>query len=236
MDSMKNITNKTVVACKIAFVRIALLIEFCGRRVAVVGNSPQLLAVKLGPSIDAHQIIVRFNLAGTQGVETNIGSRTDLRVIGANLANRKRNQFADGRLQEADLLDLSRNWSTEKNRQFFASQSIRAKYFPSSAVELAKARVLKANDIHDSISTRAMKPPRSGAVFLFLIYPLRHFMRLDVYGFALEETLAVGQYFSQNLAKEDSHYIRSLEVNHCPLPLEINYLKSLQRKGGIQFH
>eukprot|EP00899_Mesostigma_viride_P016272 jgi/Mesvir1/24646/Mv21952-RA.1 len=51
---------------------------------AVVGNSGILLTGSKGPEIDAHDLIIRFNGAPTKGLEGQVGSRTDIRIVNSN--------------------------------------------------------------------------------------------------------------------------------------------------------
>lgn len=49
---------------------------------AVVGNSPLLLGRGAGPSIDSHDVVIRFNFAPTRGFERDVGTQTSVRVMG----------------------------------------------------------------------------------------------------------------------------------------------------------
>ena len=49
---------------------------------AVVGNSPLLLGQRAGPSIDGHDVVIRFNFAPTRGFEPDVGTKTSVRVMG----------------------------------------------------------------------------------------------------------------------------------------------------------
>lgn len=49
---------------------------------AVVGNSPLLLGQRAGPSIDSHEVVIRFNFAPTRGFERDVGTKTSVRVMG----------------------------------------------------------------------------------------------------------------------------------------------------------
>lgn len=48
---------------------------------AIVGSSSTLLGSDLGPEIDQHIGVVRFNRAPTAGFETDVGTKTALRVL-----------------------------------------------------------------------------------------------------------------------------------------------------------
>lgn len=54
------------------------------KRVAVVSSSPTLLNSGYGELIDQHDIVIRFNFSPTRGYEYDVGSRTDIRIMGRN--------------------------------------------------------------------------------------------------------------------------------------------------------
>jgi hypothetical protein len=54
------------------------------KSVAVVSSSPALLDTGYGPLIDDHDIVIRFNFAPSRGYEDDVGSRTDIRIMGRN--------------------------------------------------------------------------------------------------------------------------------------------------------
>lgn len=51
-----------------------------GKSVAVVGNSGKLLHHNYGEAIDAHDAVIRFNWAPTEGYEEQVGSKTTIRL------------------------------------------------------------------------------------------------------------------------------------------------------------
>ncbi|KAK9814164.1 hypothetical protein WJX72_001483 [[Myrmecia] bisecta] len=53
---------------------------------AIVGNSGILLKYEFGAEIDAHDMVMRFNVGPTKGFEEHVGSRTTLRLINTNHA------------------------------------------------------------------------------------------------------------------------------------------------------
>lgn len=53
------------------------------RSLAVVGNAPTILEHENGGTIDGHDVVIRFNRAQTAGMESKIGSRTDILVCNA---------------------------------------------------------------------------------------------------------------------------------------------------------
>jgi len=66
-----------------------------GRSLAVVGNAPSVLTGQFGPTIDDHDVVVRFNECALDSYETNIGRRTDILVSNPYAENRR--PLLDGR-------------------------------------------------------------------------------------------------------------------------------------------
>lgn len=52
------------------------------RTCAVVGGSGSLLLRRLGPTIDAHTLVLRVGVTPTRGFEASLGTKTNLRLSG----------------------------------------------------------------------------------------------------------------------------------------------------------
>eukprot|EP00899_Mesostigma_viride_P004584 jgi/Mesvir1/14126/Mv12416-RA.1 len=61
--------------------RDVAVIRPCSKTCAVVGTSPALLRAKRGAEIDAHDLVIRPNIAPVAGFEDYVGSRTSVRVF-----------------------------------------------------------------------------------------------------------------------------------------------------------
>lgn len=48
---------------------------------AVVGNSPIILDKEYGDDIDSHDVVIRFNIAETEGYEKHVGSKKNIRFM-----------------------------------------------------------------------------------------------------------------------------------------------------------
>jgi hypothetical protein len=72
--------------------------------VAIVGNSSCLLDSTYGKKIDKHDKVVRFNLAKTYGYEDNVGSKTDIRLLGKNLLFQEKNEIIIHRFNKPEYL------------------------------------------------------------------------------------------------------------------------------------
>eukprot|EP00899_Mesostigma_viride_P027250 jgi/Mesvir1/770/Mv17371-RA.2 len=53
----------------------------CRRSCAVVGSGASLLGLRQGPEIDAHELVIRVNVAPLAGYERDVGSRTTIRLF-----------------------------------------------------------------------------------------------------------------------------------------------------------
>ena len=61
-----------------------------GQRILIIGNGPSATEAALGAQIDSFDTIVRINNYVTDGLESQVGSRTDIWVNGANQGLHKR--------------------------------------------------------------------------------------------------------------------------------------------------
>lgn len=69
------------------------LYESCYNSCALVSSAGSLLGSRLGSEIDAHQAVLRFNDAPTQGFEQDVGSRTTVRLLNSQLLSRPEFDF-----------------------------------------------------------------------------------------------------------------------------------------------
>jgi len=51
------------------------------KSMAIIGSSDSVLKYEIGPYIEGHDLIVRFNRAETDGLEGKVGTRTDILVV-----------------------------------------------------------------------------------------------------------------------------------------------------------
>ncbi|KAI1278409.1 Beta-galactoside alpha-2,6-sialyltransferase 2 [Halotydeus destructor] len=74
--------------------RETLNLRLTGRRAtqrtcALVTSAGSLKGAKLGPEIDSHDLIVRFNNAPTEGFEEDVGARTTVRILNSKVLSSK---------------------------------------------------------------------------------------------------------------------------------------------------
>jgi len=66
-----------------------------GSSILIIGNGPSAGNHQLGPKIDSFDQVIRINNYVTQGLESRVGSRTDIWVNGANQGLKKRSNIPD---------------------------------------------------------------------------------------------------------------------------------------------
>ncbi|WP_284294780.1 glycosyltransferase family 29 protein [Luteimicrobium album] len=158
-----------------------------GRTVAVVGNGPGCLGAGLGPEIDAHDLVVRFNNYPS-GYEADYGARTDVWVRGAHRDVRDRPEIEDLQLVvwEMDffrnLLELPEHGDVLHRDTQFSPEKV-------THVGTASKQALR--------DASGLLLPTSGAQLLWLLREARGDLRgVDVYGFStIDGSEELGHYF-----------------------------------------
>ncbi|XP_072111666.1 beta-galactoside alpha-2,6-sialyltransferase 1-like [Mobula birostris] len=74
------------------------------RTCAVVASAGSILKSGLGGEIDAHDAIIRFNGAPTIGFESDVGSRTTIRIVNSQIVALQEHKFHDNSLYEMGVL------------------------------------------------------------------------------------------------------------------------------------
>ena len=86
---------------------ISQVLNFHCNVCAIVTNSGQLLGKGAGPHIDQSDCIFRMNYAPTRGFENDVGSRTDVRIIGH--SNLVKDDFKHNKSLVDDLFSSENN-------------------------------------------------------------------------------------------------------------------------------
>ena len=73
----------------------SFLAELDAQRLLIVGNGPSAATAAWGSKIDGYDRIIRINNYVTQGMESRVGSRTDIWVNGANQGLHRRNELPE---------------------------------------------------------------------------------------------------------------------------------------------
>ncbi|XP_051874166.1 beta-galactoside alpha-2,6-sialyltransferase 1-like isoform X2 [Pristis pectinata] len=74
------------------------------RTCAVVASAGSILQSRLGSEIDAHDAVLRFNGAPTTGFESDVGSRTTIRIVNSQVLSRPEHKFHVNSLYKTGVL------------------------------------------------------------------------------------------------------------------------------------
>ena len=187
------------------------------KSVALVGGGPSLLSKKFGKDIDSKDVVIRLNLRGTECLEGNVGSRTDLRIIGANLEV-ERNEFIDDFFTPVSRWANDPILTTEHNKPLLSLMQIPALYYnrhvPRLGFDWAKSLVdLDVSDHHKA------HPFTTGVTMMLLLLVETKVESLHCFGFSscTDEMFFSLDDVSQTIVPLDADRIAS---NHTPVEIE----------------
>uniref|UniRef100_A0ABK9NGB0 beta-galactoside alpha-(2,6)-sialyltransferase n=1 Tax=Glossina morsitans morsitans TaxID=37546 RepID=A0ABK9NGB0_GLOMM len=151
---------------------------------AIVSSAGSMAGSKLGRFIDTHDIVMRFNHAPTRGYETDVGSKTTIRVVNSQVVTKAEFDFAhapifqnvtiaawDPGKYNASLED----WLTTSDYDLFSNYEIYRRRYPKSRAFLVNAHSIWR--LWQSLQTFAgdrpirKNPPSSGFIGLALLLP-----------------------------------------------------------------
>lgn len=200
---------------------------FKNKSIAIVGNSPCILAQGLGTKIDSYDMVVRLNLVRSKGLEKDLGSRTDFRIIGATMLN-KHIKYIQGLPEHETII------TTAKNSSIMKALGKSCLYYPSDTPSFALALLCDILD-HNKITLSDIKPPKTGLVFLSLLLRFGATRGIALFGFSLVKSNSGNAIdFSRNGVRE--YDVIKYGQNHCDPTIEIGILRSLEMKGCIEIH
>ncbi|KAL9915991.1 beta-galactoside alpha-2,6-sialyltransferase 2 isoform X2 [Glossina fuscipes] len=151
---------------------------------AIVSSAGSMAGSKLGRFIDTHDVVMRFNHAPTRGYETDVGSKTTIRVVNSQVVTKTEFDFAhapifqnvtiaawDPGKYNASLED----WLTTSDYDLFSNYEIYRRRYPKSRAFLVNPHSIWR--LWQSLQTFAgnrlirKNPPSSGFIGLALLLP-----------------------------------------------------------------
>jgi|GEM_PF-2117155 len=197
---------------------------FKNKTVAVVGNGPGLIGSALGTQIDHHDVVVRINLVQPTGREKDIGSRTDVRLIGATMLEHHISYVTN-------IAGTGEILTTSKNQHFMKKLGIRCYLYPFRAPMHALSFI---NSIYgDAINVDLTgKPPRTGIVILSLLLKLGRPSKTTLYGFSFGKD-GITESINFSGVGIRTYDASDFNQNHCDPMLEVDLLRKLERLGAI---
>ena len=190
------------------------------KRVAIVGSSGILLNTEFGSEIDNHDIVVRFNVAKTDGYEKHVGSKTDIRVMnGHSWAGTTSKEIFTGfdckftsKLRDTTLLIKGFN---EKEKELGYQNT------HSSNVVVILSNTIISNCSHEIESDRA---PTCGVIAVNIFSKLTN--NISCYGFNFYRDNWCDRHYWENINKYD-------QGKHHNFDKELLYLNKLNDDGKI---
>jgi len=188
--------------------------------IAIVGPSKSILKKKYGKKIEKSKFIVRFNFAKTKGFEKHTGSRTNLMVINNHVYDFLKNK----------------NKSLQKIKKYLVISPFELKKFRSNLslyfFEKKKNQYLLAFKfanhfgIFFSLLKILIRRKTLSVGFCFIILCILSGIKLDIYGFDLNEDM-----------RKRKHYFKKLKIGNVhDLVAEHSILNRLKNHNLINFN
>lgn len=198
--------------------------KFSGKRVAIVGGSPELKRFQLGAEIDDHDLVVRLNLLSPDGMEEKLGSRTDVRFIGCTLLDAHLSYLAP-------LVGTGMIITTRKNAATMRRMKVNSLFYHRCLPQRAFSLIERNTGF--AVPGEAHRPPRSGVVFLALLLTRANAKQIDLYGFSksVDGAMSVIDYRDNGLSAYDQNkFLR----NHCHPRVEVELLRFLDQREIVR--
>jgi len=173
---------------------------------AVVGNSPIILEKQYGNEIDSHDIVIRFNIAETEGYEKHVGSKKSIRFMNCHpvLCAIDPNHF----IEHTEFFpEYNNNYIHQiKNETIW----IKSLHNFNDTHQLYREMVDKGNEIHH-ISNEWLRThtntlggdPTMG--YLGIQYALENFDKVSCYGFSFFQDPTKFHYFESVIPYQQNH-------------------------------
>lgn len=154
-----------------------------GLRCALVSSSGEMLAGRLGPDIEAHDVVVRFNAAPTEGLGRHVGNRTDVRLVSS---------------PEASELVLSQQLVTPAVLLRQRAMEVVDAYVANGTVPII---VPECPEVEDRV---AGSDPSTG--FLGVLFFAHACSSVDLYGFIVRDLDAPYHYYGDLSRSQRAHF------------------------------
>ncbi|WP_432697802.1 glycosyltransferase family 29 protein [Marinobacterium sp. YM272] len=207
---------------------LKLILVFRGKRVAVVGGSPNITLRENGNFIDSHDYVIRVNLFSPDCNQHRFyGAKTSFRFIGATMVDK--HQECIPRLHG----EAARIITTIKNKKFFLGVNNEFLYYPRQTPMYSYA-IFRIFMSKGESFPKLEKPPKSGTILLIILGLFGRCRELNAFGFSLDEKDAweAMNYLDNNKYEYDSNYIYE---KHCNPEVDINVLSFIKEKGFVNF-
>lgn len=173
------------------------------RSFAVVGNAPTILDYENGEKIDSYDVVVRFNRATTDGMESKIGHRTEILVTNASNSRKMAPPPSETVNPRCLVTYISPEFSTNLQIDDFADW-----------VEDLPILLTFGPDLFNLPAKFRTRPLTSGTYFLFMILRMLTVEKLFVTGFTMFGAGggASGKYYQDNRSGVGTFHDLDLEA------------------------
>lgn len=150
---------------------------------AIVSNSGALNGSKLGQLIDSHDLVLRFNHAPTKNYESDVGSKTTIRILNSQVVSKHEFNFLGSEMYKnikllawdpSNYTSSLLQWRQNPDFDVFSPYMMHRKMNPSTNFHLVDPRDLwRLWDFLQARSTSRIRrnPPSSGFLGLALLLP-----------------------------------------------------------------
>jgi hypothetical protein len=190
-------------------------------KVAVIGNSPNIVNHKIGKLIDEFDVVIRVNDFRTIGFEENVGTKTDY-VITTFATNFKTKEF-DSISPKKVFMSLF----DKKNQMEFLKKRIE-RFDLKSINTLPDQYYLELNKKVDLIGVN--KRCSSGTIAIE--WAINNYPEAEIYIHGIDLIKSKAHYFDQSIEKINS-WKKSIEIYH-DFNKEKKYIKNLMKLGLIK--